>query len=212
MHIYGSMLSPYVARVAMAARHKGIKHTLQMPDGGMKCEAYLKLNPLGKIPAIKDGATVLFESPVILEYLDVKYKKKRLVPSSAKDAAKARLIGAVFAEYLEPHVLALSKQRKPEMRNQQVVDAKLAEVSHALDVAERMLVGTPYAAGAKLSIADCYAVPALFYLHAIFPAFGIENPIGPRKKLTKYMARVKKDKLTATVLADMAVALANFRR
>lgn len=211
MDVYGGILSPYVARVIITARHKGIKHKLIMPQGGLKSPEFLKLNPLGKIPTIKDGATVLFESGVIVDYLDAKYKKNRIVPAKASDAAKARLLAAVFAEYIQAPTLALFGQRDPAKRNQAVVDGKIAEVNKGLDVAEKMMAGKKWAAGAKLSIADVYAVPALFFLGALLPAFGVTDAIGGRKKLAKYAAAVKKDKLTSAVLGEMAEALKSFR-
>ena len=73
MKIYGAILSPYVCRVLMTLRHKGIKHDVEMPADKLKSPDYLKLNPIGKIPTMKDGATILPESGVIVEYLDTKY-------------------------------------------------------------------------------------------------------------------------------------------
>jgi glutathione S-transferase len=206
MDIYGAILSPFVARVVLAARHKGIKHKLLMPKDGVKGAAFLKLNPMGKMPAIKDGSTVLFESGVILDYLDAKYKSKRIIPSAAKAGAQARLIGAVFAEYVHAPIFGLFSHRDPTKRDQAVVDQKLADLNRGLDTAEKLLVAKPFAAGPKFSIADCYAIPTLFYLHMIAPAFNF-SPLGGRKKLARYMARVRKEKLTSQFLDEMAAAL-----
>ena len=211
MDVYGGILSPYVARVIMTARHKGIKHKLIMPEGGLKAPQFLAMNPLGKIPTIKDGATVLFESSVIVDYLDAKYKKNRIVPAKASDGAKARLLAAVFAEYIQTPTLALFRQRDPKTRDQKIVDGKIAEVAKGLDVAEKLLSGKKFAAGAKLTIADIYAVPCLFFLHALLPAFGVNDPIGGRKKLAKYAAGMKKDKLASGILAEMAEGMKSFR-
>lgn len=211
MDVYGGILSPYVARVIMTARHKGIKHKLIMPEGGLKAPQFLAMNPLGKIPTIKDGATVLFESSVIVDYLEAKYKKNRIVPAKASDGAKARLLAAVFAEYIQTPTLALFRQRDPKTRDQKIVDGKIAEVTKGLDVAEKLLSGKKFAAGAKLTIADIYAVPCLFFLYALLPAFGVNDPIGGRKKLAKYAAGMKKDKLASGILAEMAEGMKSFR-
>jgi glutathione S-transferase len=211
MDVYGGILSPYVARVILTARHKGIKHKLKYPDGGLRSPAYLAMNPLGKIPTMKDGSTILYESSVIVDYLDAKYKAKRIVPASAKDAAKARLLATVFAEYVQGPTLALFRQRDPATRDQKVVEEKLAEVSRGLDVVEKLLSGKTWAAGAKFTIADIYAVPCYFFMSALLPQFGMPDPTGGRKKLRKYVAKITKDKLTATVLAEMGEAMKNFR-
>jgi glutathione S-transferase len=207
MQIYGLILSPFTARVVLAARHKGIKHTLSMPKDGSKTPAFLKMNPLGKTPVIKDGSTVLFESGVILDYLDAKYKKKRIIPAAAKAAAQARLIAALFGEYIMPPIFALWGQSDPAKRDQSVVDAKLADINRALDTIEKLMPGKSYAAGTGFTIADCYAVPALSFLYAIVPQFGLANPLAARKKLNKYMVKAKKDKLMGGVLNEMADAM-----
>ena len=113
MNIYGSILSPYVARCVLAARFKGVKHTLSMLKDGSKSPAYLKINPLGKVPAMKDGKLVLFESTVIVEYLNAKSKTNPLVPTNAKAAAKVRQIAAIFSEYVQPPIIAILRQRDP---------------------------------------------------------------------------------------------------
>ncbi|MBL8629433.1 MAG: glutathione S-transferase family protein [Rhodospirillaceae bacterium] len=211
MDVYGSILSPYVARVILAARHKGIKHKLKMPDGGMKTPAYLAMNPLGKMPVIKDSGMTLYESSVIIDYLDAKYKKKRVIPSAAKDAAKARLIATIFAEYVQAPTMALLRQRDPATRDQKVIEEKIAEANRGLDVIEKLLSGKGWATGTKLTVADLYAVPCWFFVSAFLPQFGVADPTGGRKKLGKYVAKLNKEKLTATVMAEMGEALKNFR-
>lgn len=209
MEIFGSILSPFVSRCALAARFKGLKHTIAMPKDGIKSPAYLKMNPLGKMPVMKDGSVVLFESNVIVEYLEAKSKAKRLLPAAPKAAAKVRLTAALFAEYVQPATLALFSHRDPASRDQAVVDAKLMEIAKALDVAEAA-VGKPFAVG-KFSMADCYALPALFFVHMMLPGFGIQNPLGDRPKLTAYWGRLQKDKLASGVLKEMGEALKSFR-
>ena len=207
MDIYGSILSPFTARVVLAARYKSIKHKLLMPKGGIKTPAFLKMNPMGKMPTIKDGSTVLFESGVILDYMDAKHKKKPIVPSGAKTGAQARLIGAIFAEYAQPAIFGLFGQSDPAKRDQKVVDEKLTALNQALDAAEKLLVAKPYAAGARFTIADCYAAPTLFFLHAIVPQVTSDPVLGKRAKLKRYYAKANKDKLIGGVMAEMGEAM-----
>lgn len=212
MDVYGMILSPYVARVILTARHKGIKHKLKMPEGGIKSPQYLMMNPLGKMPVIKDGSTVLYESGVIVEYLDTKFKKKRIVPASAAESAKARLIAMIFAEYVQAPTLLLLRQRDPAKYDQKVVEEKLTEIQRGLDVVEKLLSGKGWAMGSKFSIADVYAIPCLFFVTALIPQFGLAEPLGSRKKLKKYVTKLSKDKLSSVVMSEMGEALKNFRR
>ena len=204
MQIYGAILSVYVARIALACRHKGVKFKLAMPKDGMKSPSFLKINPLGKIPAMKDDGIVLFESSVILDYIEAKHKRKKpLLPAAAKAQAQVRLIGAMFSEYLQAATYALFKQRDRATCDQAIVDAQLAEVNRLLDVVEGLIAAKPYAAGARFSMADCYAAPTLFMLSMAMAAQGISNPWGKRKKLARYYAKAKKDKLIGGVFVEM---------
>lgn len=206
MDIYGLAFSPFAARTILAARFKGLKYKLTMPKDGLKSASYLKMNPLGKAPVLKDGSVVLFESSVIVEYLEAKSKKNRLVPSSAKAAAQVRLIGAMFGDYLQPAIMGLWGQLDPSNRDQSVVSAKLADIAKYLDIIEKMIPGKSYLAGTKPTLADVYGAPALFFLHRFLPLFGAD-PLGGRKKLGKYMAKAKKDKILGTTLTEMDTAL-----
>ncbi len=210
MDIYGLIFSPFMARAVIAARHKGLKHKVTMPKDGIKSPAFLKMNPFGKMPVLKDGAVTLYESGVIVEYLDAKYKSKRLVPTVAKAAAHTRLIAAVVGEYIQPNIFVLWRQMDPAKRDQAVFDAKLAELKTAYDALEKLISPKPYAAGNKLTIADVYAVPALFWLGSVMPRIGIANPFTGHKKLNKYWANVKKDKMLSGVLAEMEAGLKAF--
>lgn len=203
LEIYGAIFSPYCARVALTARHKGLKLKFSpMPGGGYKSPEYLKLNPLGKVPTLKDGKTIVYESAVIVEYLDAKSRKKPVVPRNAKAAASARMVGAVVGDYVHNAVGKLFAHMGPD-RNQAAIDAAIAEINKYLDIAEQVIAAKPYAAGAKFSIADVFALPSLGFMNLFLPLFGVANPIAGRKKLARYMAKARKDKLMGGVLADM---------
>ena len=102
--------------------------------------------------------------------------------------------------------MGLWGQLDPAKRDQTVVGAKLADINKYLDIIEKMIPAKAYLAGAKPSLADVYAVPALFYLHKFLPMFGAD-PLGSRKKLTKYCAKAKKDKVISGVMTEMEEAL-----
>ncbi|MBD24817.1 MAG: hypothetical protein CMG46_07405 [Candidatus Marinimicrobia bacterium] len=207
MDIYGSILSPFAARIVLAARYKDIPHRLLLPKGGIKSATFLRMNPLGKMPTIKDGTTVLFESGVILEYIDAKYKKKPIIPASAKAAAQTRLIGAVFSEYVQTAMFGLFSQTDPVKRDKKLVQEKLAALNQALDAAEKLLVAKPFAAGARFTIADCYIVPTLFFLQAIIPQVSSGPVLGKRVKLKRYYAKAQKNKLLGGVIDEMGEAM-----
>jgi glutathione S-transferase len=203
MDIYGAIFSPYCARVALTARFKGVKLNFKpTPGGGYKSPEYLKLNPLGKVPALKDGKTVIYESGVIVEYLEAKHKKKPVVPKNAKVAAEARMIAAVTGEYVHGAVSKLFALMGPAP-DKTAVDAVFVEIDKYLDIAEKVMAAKPFAAGAKFTIADVYALPALQFASMFMPVFGAKKPLGARKKLNAYMAKAKKHKIMGGVIKDM---------
>lgn len=210
MQIFGTILSPFVARVVLAARYKGLTYALTMPTDGIKTPAYLKLNPMGRMPTINDGGFILYESGVILDYLDTKYKKKPIIPRAAKAVAHARLIGAICGEYLQPACFELHKQRDPAARDQKTVDEKLQVLNQAVDVLEKLVAAKPYALGGAFSLADCYLAPALFIADVVMPQVGLDNPAAKRRKLARYFAKAQSNKYLKATLADMYGALREF--
>jgi glutathione S-transferase len=202
--VYGAALSPYVARVMLACDFKGVPYGLTMPKDGIKGPDYLKLNPFGKIPTIKDGKDVVYESSVIVDYLDAKYRKKKLVPASAKAGASARLIGTIAAEYVQPHGLAIFRVIRAKSNDQAAIDAAKAELAKGLDVLEGLMTGKKFAAGRSPTIADCYVIPALFFATEVGALVGETDALGPRGKLKAYWAGVRKNKSVAKLVEAMS--------
>ena len=204
MKVYGAILSPYVCRALLALRYKGIEHETLMPEGGMKTPEYLKLNPLGKMPTVKDGATVLPESGVIVEYIEQKYPKKPIIPGSAKGAAEARLIATISDLYVQAPTSGLFGQRDPAKRDKTVVKEKLAELDKGLSVLNEKLADSgPWAMGKRFTIADCYVLPALYFVMLVVPGLGEKDPLANHKNVKKYWNGLKRDPMTKQVIKEM---------
>ena len=193
MKIYGSPLSPFVARVVLACAHKKLKYSIEMPEGGLKTPDFLSMNPLGKIPTMKDGSTVLHESGVIVPYLDEKYPKKKVIPASPAAAGKARLIATVCDLYIQAPALILFRQaigRSP--KNKAEAKQARADLEKGLDVLNGYIKPGPCAIGKSFTIADCYAPPALLFARTVAPLYGIEDLFKGRPNVKKYWAAIKK--------------------
>lgn len=203
MKVYGAILSPFVCRVLLALQHKGIDHEVIMPKEGLKSPDFLKLNPLGKIPVIKDGANVIPESGVIVEYIESKYPKKPIIPGTAKAAAKARLIATICDLYVQSPATAVMRQADPKTRDKALVKEKLTEAEKGLTVLESHLGDGPWAMGKRFTIADCYALPALFFLHYCLPMVGVKDPLAKHKKVKKYWNAMKRNPMGKKALKEM---------
>ncbi len=82
MKLYGAMLSPFVRKVALVAREKGLTYELCRFRGrdGFFPE-FLACSPFAKIPAIDDGGFTLSDSSAIVLYLDARYTAVPLIPA-----------------------------------------------------------------------------------------------------------------------------------
>lgn len=211
MKIYGSIFSPYVCRVVLAARYKGIKHDLIMPEGGMKTKEFLTMNPFGKMPTLKDKSTAIPESSVIIEYIDSKFPKKRIIPSTPKAAANARLLASITDQYLQTSILALFRQRDPKTRDKKLVKLTIKEIADRLDIVSSYIADTGnWSCGSRFTVADCYLMPALFFMNILLPTFGLKDPFGDHKKIKKYWNKLKKDPLTKQAMKEMNVVAKTF--
>jgi glutathione S-transferase len=200
--IYGVVASPWTMRVVLACAHKGVRHTLRMPEGGTRTPQYLALNPLGKMPTLVDGKLVLFESAALLEYLERKHRRRPLLPRTASAAARARQIAAVCDAYLQDQAANLFRSLVGQRPDDPVyLDDLKAEIGRALDVLEGLLAKGRFALGATFSLADCYLVPALYFTVRFAPKHGVADPLAGRVKLQRYWAGIRRHKTVAPVLA-----------
>jgi glutathione S-transferase len=89
MKIYGFPLSPFVRKVVVAAREKGLHYELIPANPSQPTEEFLKVSPFSKIPAIADGDFSLADSTAIVTYLDAKYPEPALLPADAQARGRA---------------------------------------------------------------------------------------------------------------------------
>lgn len=205
MKLYGGILSPYVARVALQLRIKGVPHEVTMPEGGIKSAAYLAMNPIGKMPTLEDGGFALPESAVIMEYIEDKAPTPSLRPKDAQGAAHDRLLCRLVDLYLFPALFAPFGQmsKPPAERDQAFIDSKLAETAKALDYIEHYLGGGKHAVGDSWCMADCVLASASFFMGAIGGAFGKPDLVGDRPKLKALMAHFNSDERVVKLLGEM---------
>ena len=211
MKLYGALASPYVARVVMSARHKGLDLELAFPPGGgLKSPEFLAINPLGKIPALDDGGRVLVESAVILEYLEERYPQKPLLPADPHERARVRTLARFVDLYVAPHASVLLRHMNPAARDAAGVGPAAASLAQGLAHFEPFVVG-PYAAGGALTLADCTMLPTFdLVLNRIAPALNLGDPLAALPKLAAWWSTMRSDPFCARMLADVDVAVREF--
>ena len=103
MKLYDFALSPRVRKVRIVLAEKGLQYekvTIDITKGEQKTPEYLAINPYGKVPALQDNGTTVYESTIIMEYLNDAYPDPTLLPADSGQRARARvLMGLVWQVY-----------------------------------------------------------------------------------------------------------------
>ena len=102
--VYEHPLSPYAQKVKIALDEKGIAYEAKMPvvGSGQPDREFLKANPRGEVPALIDGEDSIFDSTIILEYIEDKWPAPPLLTGNPAARAKARTIEEVMDTHFEP--------------------------------------------------------------------------------------------------------------
>lgn len=103
--VYEHPLSPYAQKVKIALDEKNIAYSSKLPvaiGSGQPDLAFLKANPRGEVPALIDGDVSVFDSTIILEYIEDKWPTPALLPKSPAARAQARTIEEVMDTSFEP--------------------------------------------------------------------------------------------------------------
>lgn len=160
--VYGAPLSPFVRKVRLFLAEKALDYRLEiiLPFG--QPDWYRHLNPLGRIPAIKDGDLSLADSSVICQYLDDKHPElASLLGQNAEQRAQVRWLEK-YADYELAPLCTFSVFRnralKPSM-GQSCDEAAVQKALHEklpahFDYLERTLGAAEYFVGNSLTLAD----------------------------------------------------------
>lgn len=102
--LYDHPLSPYAQKVRIALREKGLQFQLALPGGlgaGGAGGEFAEANPRAEVPVLIDGAVRVFDSTIILEYLEDQHPSPALLPAGAAERARVRMIEEVMDTHYE---------------------------------------------------------------------------------------------------------------
>jgi glutathione S-transferase len=162
--LYTHALSPFSAKVRIALREKGLTfddEELPISRNAIlsKPDQLLAANPRGQLPTLFDGDLVLYDSTVILEYLEDRAPAPPLLPDGAKARARARLLEDDADWLMNGAIVDLLAEtyRKPDpaMRDEQKIAASSRAIAAAYDRLEQMLGdGRPHLCGQPFTVSD----------------------------------------------------------
>ena len=164
IELYWGSGSPFAWRVMLTLEVKGLAYEsklLESSKGEYKTPAYLRLNPRGKVPTLKDGDFVLYESLAIMSYLDRKYPDP---PLFGKTAEETGLIWRALAECESYVVSANDKVVRPIFFGKGL--DKIEEIRQAaqtlrqeFNTIDERLADSHWLVGDKISAADIGTFP-----------------------------------------------------
>jgi glutathione S-transferase len=173
MKLIGSLTSPYVRKVRIVMAEKKLDYRFEQEDV-WGSDAILAANPLGKVPClVMEGGEAVFDSRVIVEYLDARSPLARLIPESNRERTEVRTWEALADGILDAAILARLEAtwpgRSAEQRSQAWIDRQLVRVDAALVAVATGLAEKPWCTGIHLTLADIAVGCALGYLDFRFP-------------------------------------------
>ena len=174
MKLIGSTTSPYVRKVRVVMAEKKLEFSFVTEDVWAEDTTISGSNPLGKVPClVVEGAEALFDSRVIVEYLDTLSPVGKLIPAVGRERAEIKTWEALADGVLDAAIMARMEAtwagRSEEQRSQAWIDRQLRKVSDALKAMSLGLGDKPFCAGIYLSLADIAVGCALGYLDFRFP-------------------------------------------
>lgn len=211
--LYSGPLSLFARKVEIALREKGLAfERIMVPFNQTtgydpKHPEVLALNPKGQVPVLSDCGLVLYDSTVILEYLEEAYPEPPLMPGTPVERARCRLDELYADEIMLQALRPLMHRTGPpspdrDRRIAQEADALIAEEALArhYEVLEQKLAGRDFFGG-RLSTADiALFMSVLFSLRLGGP------PLDGFAGLAGWYARLKLRPAFAQVVAEIAEA------
>ncbi|MGB0223291.1 MULTISPECIES: stringent starvation protein SspA [unclassified Marinobacterium] len=172
----------YSHRVRIVLAEKGVAVDIVDCQDDELPEDVAALNPYNSLPTLLDRELVLFESNVMMEYLDERFPHPPLLPVYPVARAESRLyIYRIQRDWCRYADTILNKKGSEEE-----IDAARKELRDSLVAISPIFQEKPYFMSEEFSLVDCVIAPILWRL----PAMGIELPEAQCKPLIAYMDRL----------------------
>jgi glutathione S-transferase len=201
--LYYHPLSSFCWKVLIALYENDVPFTptlINLGDADDRA-AFLKLWPVGKFPVLRDerNERTVPESSIIIEYLDQHHAgATRFIPGDADLALRTRLRDRFLDLYLHmpTQAVVFDRLRPGDARDPFGVAEARTRLRTSYAMLEAELPSEGWAMGDDFTLADCAALPALFYAEKVEP-FGAES-----KRVHAYLDRLKRRRSVARVLAE----------
>ena len=172
MKLIGSLGSPYVRKVRVVMLEKRIEYDFALENVWAADTLIQESNPLGKVPCLvmEDGGA-MFDSRVIVEYLDTLTPVGKLIPPNGRERAEVKCWEALADGVCDAGMLLRLEHtlRPAEQRSQSWIDRQTAKVNAGLKAMSVGLKDTAFCAGNQYTLADVAVGCTLDWITFRFP-------------------------------------------
>ena len=193
MKLLGSNASPYVRKVRVVMAEKRLDYQFEQEDV-WSSDRIQQCNPLGKVPClVMEGGEAVFDSRVIVEYVDTLSPVGKLIPDRGRERAEVRTWEALADGVIEAAVLVRLERnwsgRKDGERSNAWIERQMGKVTASLAAMSKGLGDKPFCSGIHFSLSDIAVGCALGYLDYRFAAIDWRSAYPNLAKLSEKLAQ-----------------------
>jgi glutathione S-transferase len=188
MKLLYSVTSPYARKVRIVAAEKKLELDVVTSDPWVVNPELEAANPLGKVPAlITDDGWSLFDSRVIVEYLDGLSPVHRLIPDNGRDRIAVKRWEALADGLLDAALTARLESMRPDQTESSAkqITRQREKIASSLKEMQRGLDQNDYCVGKTFTLADIAVGCALGYLNLRFPDIDWANEYPALARVSK---------------------------
>ena len=182
MTLFSNKSDIYCHQVRIVLAEKGVAYETEAVEPHTVSEDLMELNPYGTLPTLVDRDLVLFNSRIIMEYLDERFPHPPLMPVYPVLRGKSRLL-----------MLRIEQDWYPTLAAAENPNATATERANALKQLKEEVLAVapifsqaPYFMNEEFSLVDCYVAPLLWRMQEL----GVEFTGVSSKAIKTYMTRV----------------------
>ncbi|EJL79729.1 glutathione S-transferase N-terminal domain-containing protein [Variovorax sp. Varisp85] len=188
MKLIGSAASPYVRKVRVVLAEKRLDYQFVLEDVWASDTTISHSNPLGKVPClIMEGGEAMFDSRVIVEYLDTLSPVGKLIPQQGRERAEVKTWEALADGVMDAGVLwrleATWAGRSDGERSAAWIERQRNKVEGGIAAMAKGLGDKPFCSGIHLSLSDIAVGCTLGWLDLRFPDIDWRGEHGNLAKL-----------------------------
>ncbi|AKD37369.1 hypothetical protein I926_00195 [Pasteurella multocida subsp. multocida OH4807] len=180
MTLFSDKTDIYCHQVRIVLAEKGVAYETEVVDPQVVSEDLMELNPYGTLPTLVDRDLVLFNSRIIMEYLDERFPHPPLMPVYPVARGKSRLLMLRIEQDWYPTLA------KAEAGTEAERATALKQLKEEILAIAPIFIQMPYFMSEEFSLVDCYIAPLLWRMQEL----GVEFTGAGSKAVKAYMSRV----------------------